>query len=179
MLARWRRIPGPSRDRVKARLLRLYVALERRYGPQRWWPGRTPYEIAVVLPASAAGSDYLYLVRDGARGRSEQPFEVKVAPIILSVDPGAARPGQEVLVRGRWFTDATEILIGKLRSRVLRRDLRGGSILIEVPRGAAPGLHILSARSETLISERKQPFTVLAGPADRPPPRDHRTDRPR
>jgi endonuclease-3 related protein len=47
VLARWRRIPGPARDRVKARLLRLYVALERRYGPQRWWPGRTPYEIAV------------------------------------------------------------------------------------------------------------------------------------
>jgi endonuclease-3 related protein len=28
-------------------LLRLYVALERRFGPQRWWPGRTAYEIAV------------------------------------------------------------------------------------------------------------------------------------
>ena len=35
------------RDRVKARLLRLYRALERRYGPQRWWPGRTPYEVAL------------------------------------------------------------------------------------------------------------------------------------
>jgi endonuclease III related protein len=32
---------------VKARLLRLYVALRGRFGPQRWWPGRTPYEIAV------------------------------------------------------------------------------------------------------------------------------------
>jgi endonuclease-3 related protein len=39
--------PGPPRDPVKARLLRLYVALFRRFGPQRWWPGRTPYEIAV------------------------------------------------------------------------------------------------------------------------------------
>ncbi len=45
-LAGWRRIPGPPRDRVKARLLRLYRALARRYGPQAWWPGRTPYEIA-------------------------------------------------------------------------------------------------------------------------------------
>lgn len=27
--------------------MRLYAALERHYGPQRWWPGRTPYEIAV------------------------------------------------------------------------------------------------------------------------------------
>src|SRR5688572_5685468 len=32
---RWRRIPGPPADPLKARLLRLYVALERRFGPQR------------------------------------------------------------------------------------------------------------------------------------------------
>ena len=41
------RIPGPPRDRSKARLLRLYAALHRRFGPQRWWPGHSPYEIAV------------------------------------------------------------------------------------------------------------------------------------
>src|SRR5262245_9961947 len=45
-LARWRRIPGPPRDEVKARLLRLYVALEGALGPQRWWPARTAYEVA-------------------------------------------------------------------------------------------------------------------------------------
>ena len=44
---RRRRAPGPPRDHLRARLLRLYVALERRFGPQRWWPGRTPYEVAV------------------------------------------------------------------------------------------------------------------------------------
>lgn len=32
---------------MKARLLRLYRALLDRFGPQLWWPGRTPYEIAV------------------------------------------------------------------------------------------------------------------------------------
>ncbi|MGH7313464.1 MAG: endonuclease III domain-containing protein [Candidatus Rokuibacteriota bacterium] len=32
---------------MKARLLRLYVRLLRRFGPQRWWPGHTPYEVAV------------------------------------------------------------------------------------------------------------------------------------
>lgn len=31
---------------MKARLLHLYRALARRFGPQAWWPGRTPYEIA-------------------------------------------------------------------------------------------------------------------------------------
>jgi endonuclease III related protein len=47
VLAGWRRIPGPPRDPIKARILRLHVALLRRFGPQRWWPGRSAYEIAV------------------------------------------------------------------------------------------------------------------------------------
>jgi endonuclease III related protein len=47
VLGAWRRIPGPPRDRVKARLLRLYRALLARHGPQRWWPARTPFEVAV------------------------------------------------------------------------------------------------------------------------------------
>jgi endonuclease-3 related protein len=47
VLTAWRRIPGPPRDRVKARLLRLYRALLAHHGPQRWWPARTPFEVAV------------------------------------------------------------------------------------------------------------------------------------
>jgi endonuclease III related protein len=47
VLTAWRRIPGPPRDAVKARLLRLYRALLARHGPQRWWPARTPFEVAV------------------------------------------------------------------------------------------------------------------------------------
>jgi endonuclease III related protein len=47
VLTAWRRIPGPPRDRVKARLLRLYRALLTRHGPQGWWPARTPFEVAV------------------------------------------------------------------------------------------------------------------------------------
>jgi endonuclease-3 related protein len=47
VLSSWRRIPGPPRDAVKARLLRLYRALLARYGPQGWWPARTPFEVAV------------------------------------------------------------------------------------------------------------------------------------
>jgi endonuclease III related protein len=47
VLPGWRRIPGPPRDPTKARLLRLYRALLARYGPQGWWPARTPFEVAV------------------------------------------------------------------------------------------------------------------------------------
>jgi len=41
-----RRIPGPPPDPVKARLLRLYRDLLRRFGEQHWWPGRSAFEIA-------------------------------------------------------------------------------------------------------------------------------------
>src|SRR5262245_47261527 len=40
-------IPGPPRDPIKARLLRLYTRLLREFGPQHWWPGGAPYEVAV------------------------------------------------------------------------------------------------------------------------------------
>ena len=46
MLRARRTIPGPPHDPVKARLLRLYRDLLRRYGPQHWWPGRSAFEIA-------------------------------------------------------------------------------------------------------------------------------------
>src|SRR2546426_2247271 len=51
-----RPMPGPPRDRVKGRLLRLYGALLGRFGHRRWWPGRTPCEVAVgaVLTQHAA-----------------------------------------------------------------------------------------------------------------------------
>lgn len=65
LLGRWRRIPGPPRDRVKARLLRLYLALERRYGPRRPGPERTPYEIAVgvILAGSSPAREPADAVR--------------------------------------------------------------------------------------------------------------------
>jgi len=46
-LTKWRSIPGPPKDAAKARLLRLYTAMLRRFGPQGWWPGRSAYETAV------------------------------------------------------------------------------------------------------------------------------------
>ncbi len=36
-----------SRDQLKQRLLRVYAALHGRFGPQRWWPARSRFEVAV------------------------------------------------------------------------------------------------------------------------------------
>jgi endonuclease III related protein len=66
LLAGWRRIPGPPRDYAKARLLRLYVALERRFGAQHWWLHRTSFEIAVgaVLVRLTAWPDAARAIRE-------------------------------------------------------------------------------------------------------------------
>jgi endonuclease-3 related protein len=52
VLARWRRIPGPPRDAIKARLLRIYRTLSDRFGPQGSRPGRTPFEVAIGVMLS-------------------------------------------------------------------------------------------------------------------------------
>ena len=65
MLSAWRRIPGPPRDVARARLLRLYRDLLRRFGPQGWWPGRTPFEVAAgaILTQHTAWSQAARAVR--------------------------------------------------------------------------------------------------------------------
>ena len=39
--------PRARRDPTRRRLIRLYAALLRRFGPQEWWPGESGIEIAV------------------------------------------------------------------------------------------------------------------------------------
>ena len=70
VLASWRRIPGPPRDPIKARILRLHVALLRRFGPQRGWLGRRAYEIAVgaILAQNTAWTNATLAV-DALRAR--------------------------------------------------------------------------------------------------------------
>src|SRR5881296_1150891 len=75
---RHRRIPGPPPDPVKARLLRLHVALLRRFGPQQWWPGRSAYEIAVgaILTQHTAWTNAALAVRALRRRALLQPARV-------------------------------------------------------------------------------------------------------
>jgi endonuclease-3 related protein len=40
-------MPGHARRPLRRRLLALYLALHRRFGPQRWWPGRSRLEVAI------------------------------------------------------------------------------------------------------------------------------------
>jgi endonuclease III related protein len=77
-----RRIPGPPTDPVKARLLRLYRDLLRRFGEQHWWPGRSAFEIAVgaILTQHTAWSN-------AARGIAALRTRGLLAPARLAALP--------------------------------------------------------------------------------------------
>ncbi len=129
---------------------------------------RKPHELVALVPKGIGGEEHLVVRSQGSRARSDQLFAVRVAPVILSAAPLRGGPGAQVLVQGRWFDDSTEILFGKMRARVLKRD--NGSILVEVPRGLGVGPAALSAKTDQLQTQYRQPFTVLAPPPAAPPP---------
>ena len=119
-----------------------------------------PGLIVVKLPRGVGGSGVLSLEGHGVRTRAEQAFEVKVAPLILFALPTKAAPGEHIKVHGRWFTDATEILVGKMRAKVIKREK--GIMTVEVPANLPGGPQLLSARSDQLTNTWRRPFVVLA-----------------
>ena len=130
---RQRGIPGPPRDRAKARLVRLYEALYRRFGPQSWWPGRSPYEIAVgaVLAQHTAWVNAARAIAALAARRVLTPAR------LAALEPGslarAIRSAGTPRVKARrlraltrWILERVHGRLGRLRSMplgALRADL--------------------------------------------------------
>jgi endonuclease-3 related protein len=117
------KLSGPPRDPLKARLLRLYVALAERFGPQRWWPGRTPYEIAVgaILTQHTAWTNAALAVRALRRRALLQPARVAA----LGEDAVAAviRPAGTYRLKARALLAFTRWLVERSGGRfgVMRR----------------------------------------------------------
>lgn len=133
--ARRQRIPGPPRDRVKARLLRLYRALARRFGPQAWWPGRTPYEIAAgaVLTQHTAWTSAARAVAALRARRLLQAERVAATPaaVLAGVIRAAGTPrlkARRLRALTRWLLDRFGGRFGAMRRLPLgqlRRELLG------------------------------------------------------
>jgi endonuclease III related protein len=133
VLPGWRRIPGPPRDAVKARLLRMHRALLARFGPQGWWPGRTPFEVAVgaVLTQHTAWTNAALAVTALRRRRLLSPErlaalgEHEVAAIIRSAGTYRLK-ARRLLDFTRWLLDRFGGRLTPLRRAplaALRRDL--------------------------------------------------------
>lgn len=120
---------------------------------------RSDTELVALVPKGLGGEEQLVVRSQGSRTRSDQTFRVQVPPVVLSAAPSRGAPGAQVLVQGKWFDDSTEILVGKMRARVLRRE--PGSILVEVPRNLAAGSYPLVAKTDQLEGAARQPFLVI------------------
>ncbi|HEU5058169.1 MAG TPA: IPT/TIG domain-containing protein, partial [Kofleriaceae bacterium] len=70
---------------------------------------RKPHELVAMVPKGIGGSEHLVVRSQGSRARSDQTFQVRVAPVIAEVVPARGAAGNQVLVRGKWFDDSTEI----------------------------------------------------------------------
>jgi endonuclease-3 related protein len=140
-LVRWRRIPGPPRDLIKARLLRLYVALERRYGAaghdsasrRSWWPGRAAYEIAAgaILVQFTAWSGTERAVHALRRRGLLSPARLAAAPeaeVERALRPAGGHRVKTRRLRAftRWLLDRFDGRFAPMRSAplaALRREL--------------------------------------------------------
>src|SRR3989442_13400857 len=167
---RHRRIPGPPADPVKARLLRLYRALRGRFGPQHWWPGRTPYEIAVgaVLTQHTAWTNAARAVAALRARRLLRPDRVAALP-----EPALARlirSAGPYRLKARRLRAFTRWLLGRFGGRWdrLRR-----APLVPLRRDvlAVPGLGPETA--DAIPPYAARPPLFLGAPHPPPPPARH------
>jgi len=105
------RAPGPPRDRSKGRLLRLYEALLGHFGRQHWWPGRTPYEVAVgaVLTQHTAWPNAARAI-EALRARGLLT-PARVAALDASDLAGVIRPAGTPRVKARRIQALTSWLV--------------------------------------------------------------------
>ena len=162
-IAQFQPMAGPPGTKVIIRGQNFHRTAEVFFGkvPMRV-VSRRDHELVAVVPRGIGGAEHLVVRSQGSRARSDQTFAVRVPPVILSASPTRAQPGAQVLVEGRWFDDSTEILFGKMRARVLKRN--SGSILVEVPRSVSAGAYPLVAKTDQLQTTFRHSFQVVARP---------------
>src|SRR2546426_9901343 len=110
-------MPGPPRDGVRGRLLRLYGALLGRFGHRRWWPGRTPCEVAVgaVLTQHAAWVNAARAIEALRSRRLLTP--ARVAALQVSELARVIRPAGTHRGKARRLKALTRWLLGRLGER--------------------------------------------------------------
>jgi endonuclease III related protein len=134
VLARRRRIPGPPVDAVKARLLRLFRALERRLGEEHWghrndpWgPGRTPFEVAVgaILTQHTAWINAAGAIAALREARLLDPRavdavpEAQLAAVIRAAGTSRVK-ARHLKAFTRWLLDRFDGRFGRMRQAPLR-----------------------------------------------------------
>jgi endonuclease-3 related protein len=156
-----RRIPGPPRDRVRERLLRMYRDLLRRFGPQSWWPGRSPFEIAAgaILTQHTAWTQAARAIAALRARRLLTPAALAAAPDAVLLE--AIRPAGTYRLKARRLRDFTAWLLRRFAGRFegLRRAPMG---LIRRELLAVPGLGPETADAILLYAAGRPVFVADA-----------------
>ncbi|PYM36746.1 MAG: endonuclease [Candidatus Rokuibacteriota bacterium] len=156
-----RRRLGPPRDRLRGRLLRPYAALGQRFGPQHWWPSRTPFEIAVgaILAQHTAWENVERALRALRARRLLVPRRLAaLAPVARA---GLIRPAGTYRVKARrlrWFVDFVQARLGGRMARLRWEELGG----LRAALLAVPGLGPETADTILLYAGRRPVFVVDA-----------------
>ena len=107
-------------------MLRLYAALVERFGHQHWWPGRTPYEIAVgaVLAQHTAWPNAARAVEALRAQRLLTPTRVATleASLLAGVIRSAGTPrvkARRILALTRWLVESMGGNFSRLRTAPL------------------------------------------------------------
>jgi endonuclease-3 related protein len=160
-LRRYRRIPGPPRDLVKRRLLRLYTALARRFGPQRWWPGRTAFEVAAgaILTQHTAWTNVDRALRVLEAHRLLDPRRLDAVPEARLA--GLIRPAGTFRVKARRLRAFARFLLDRFDGR-LARLRRAPLVALRAELLRVPGLGPETADAILLYAARRPVFVADA-----------------
>ncbi|HUG55308.1 MAG TPA: IPT/TIG domain-containing protein, partial [Vicinamibacteria bacterium] len=126
----------------------------------------SPTSLRVRVPAleGAPGREFPVTVAMGADASNPAPFLIGHLPLVLSVSPPSAAPGDMVTVSGRGFeaqAPANDVRVGGARALVI--GATGSEIRLVVPRAAA-GEAAVEVRVPAAANVGQGSLTVVDGP---------------
>lgn len=149
------------RRRLRRRLLRLYATLLGRFGPQGWWPGRSPFEVVVgaILTQSTVWANVERAIADLRRARVLHPRRLHGVP--------AARLARLVRASGFFRVKAARLRsflrhLARRHGGDLRRLLRQPGPVLRAELLAIPGVGPETADSILLYAAGRPVFVVDA-----------------
>jgi len=146
---------------LRRRLLRLYDALTRRFGPQGWWPARSSFEVIVgaILTQSTAWVNVERAIARLRRAQALRPGALRALPVRRLL--GLVRPSGFFRVKARRlraFADHLE----RRHAGDLGRMLRQPAVALRAELGQISGIGPETADSILLYAAGRPVFVVDA-----------------
>jgi endonuclease-3 related protein len=147
--------------RLRRRLLRIYAALLARFGPQRWWPARSRFEVAVgaVLTQHTAWGGVERAVARLRRGGWLEPRRLAALPL-ARLGP-LIRPAGTYRVKARRLQALARWLVARFGGRLERME-REPLAALRADLLGVPGIGPETADSILLYAANRPVFVVDA-----------------